>query len=188
MTAVALLLALLAQPDVANLRRELAVQHVREVLDSLRKNDPSQQIYFEFAESEVNDYLAYALKADPRPGIQEASVRLTGSNRLTASLLVDFDAVKSWDASLIPAEMAPALTGRKMVKVDAEFAVKDRRVLLKTHSMELADLKLAPPVFQPMLNAIAARQPEKYDLTRPVTLPFELRTVWIRDRILGGEK
>ena len=38
-----------------------------------------------------------------------------------------------------------------------------------------------------MIRLVAARQPERYDTTRPLPLPFGLRRVWTSDHTVAGE-
>jgi hypothetical protein len=38
-----------------------------------------------------------------------------------------------------------------------------------------------------MIAIVAARQPEHYDTTKPVPLPFGLRQVWTADHVIMGK-
>jgi hypothetical protein len=38
-----------------------------------------------------------------------------------------------------------------------------------------------------MIQIVAARQPEHYDTTRPVPLPFGLRNLWTKEQGIPGE-
>ena len=38
-----------------------------------------------------------------------------------------------------------------------------------------------------MIEVVAARQPEHYDTSKPVPLPFGLRKVWTGDKVVMGE-
>jgi hypothetical protein len=37
-----------------------------------------------------------------------------------------------------------------------------------------------------MIQIVAARQPEHYDSSKPLPLPFSLRNVWTENRIVKG--
>jgi hypothetical protein len=58
-------------------------------------------------------------------------------------------------------------------------------------SMGKAILRRPPrlPAFfvQEMIKIVAARQPEKYDTSKPLPLPFGLRKVWTEDQFVVEE-
>jgi len=37
-----------------------------------------------------------------------------------------------------------------------------------------------------MIEVVAARQPEHYDTTKPLPLPFGLRNIWTSDKLVAG--
>jgi hypothetical protein len=38
-----------------------------------------------------------------------------------------------------------------------------------------------------MIQIVAARQPEKYDTSKPLPLPFGLRRIWTEEQLTAGE-
>ena len=59
-----------------------------------------------------------------------------------------------------------------------------------TFSVEKAYYGSLPlPAFfvQKMIQVVAARQPEKYDTSKPMRIPFGLRRVWTQDQAVMGE-
>jgi hypothetical protein len=58
-------------------------------------------VSFQLTETEINEYLAYSLKATPRPGLQSAKVKVFDKNYLSTLSVIDFDAVERWKPGTI---------------------------------------------------------------------------------------
>ena len=48
-------------------------------------------------------------------------------------------------------------------------------------------LRLPAVLVEKVIQVVAARQPEKYDTSKPVPLPFGLQRVWTGERLVMGE-
>ena len=68
-------------------------------------------VSFQLTETEINEYLAYSLKATPRPGLQSAKVKLFDKNYVSTLSVIDFDAVERWKPGTIPFLLKPVLSG-----------------------------------------------------------------------------
>ena len=62
---------------------------------------------FLFSENDVNEYLRYALKTTPRPGLDSLTVKISGNDSIATLAKVDFDAVERWHPGTIPAALRP---------------------------------------------------------------------------------
>jgi len=169
-----------------------AVRRVQDILTALEKFDnagrpqTSQRVYFELAESDINEYLAHSLKTRPRPGIDQASVRFQDNNHISAAVAVDFDQIAAW-APLIPSLFQPLLSGSRPVAIDIAFEVKDAAVTFQFTDLNKPEDALVRRVMQTLVHILALHQPERYDSSKPLPLPFGLRRAWTTHLILGGE-
>jgi hypothetical protein len=169
-----------------------AVRRVQDILLALEKFDNAgrpetvQRVYFELAESDINDYLAYSLKVRPRPGIDRAGVRFQDNNHISAAVAVDFDQIAAW-APLIPSLFQPLLSASRPVAIDIAFEVRDSAVTFQFTDLNKPEDALVRRVMQTLVHILALHQPERYDSSRPLPLPFGLRRAWTTHRILGGE-
>jgi len=195
--AVCLMIGLLAGPDSALFQEAPsassdAVKTVLKILNQLREhlldrgNVPDQQIKFELPEAVVNEYLAYSLKVNPRPGVKRAQVRLLPENEIRASLLLDMDAVRQWDPTAVPQELESTLAGLTRLEVKCRFQATGRQLTYRIQSARARQRSIPVRVVDAIAQAIGGRQPEKFDLTKPVPLPFGLRWIWTDGKVLGG--
>jgi len=148
---------------------------------------PGERVKFRFSEAEVNEYAAHALRTTPRPGLQSLIVRISRNDYYSFQAVIDFDAVENWRPGTIPALLKPVLSGKKAVALDYTIQAQDGMVkpLLEKASFENIPL---PSIFvEKLIEIVAARQPEHYDTTKPVPLPFGLRKVWTGDKVVMGE-
>jgi hypothetical protein len=131
-----------------------------------------------FADGEVNEYLAYALKTAPRPGVKSIHVECADGNYIATTVVVDLDALDRWKPGTIPAALRWALSGTKTLRVDLRFRQStDRLVGLSVEKAYYQDLRIPAWLVQEMMSILAARQPEHYD-TSHLTLPMGLRRMW----------
>jgi hypothetical protein len=168
--------------------RTQGVEHVLALFSQLRAAGPLQHFGFQLTEAEINEYLAYSLKTKPRPGIRRAMVKLLPDNRVDALVTIDLGALQlPW---LLPQALRPLLSGERPVRVDAGFQV-DRAANLTFTLRDVRAFDGTPipgSVMGPVLQLIGLKQPEYFDTSRPVPLPFGLRRVWTQQGILAGEK
>ena len=143
---------------------------------------------FRLPDSEINEYLKHAAVLSPRPGLQSMIVKLFPDNYLSTFTVVDFDAVEQWKPGTIPALIRPVLSGKKSVWVDARFHVENGFATFTVEKAYFEKIPVPAILVRKVAEAVAARQPEKYDLSRPVPIPFGLRKVWTEGNVLRGER
>lgn len=169
------------------------VVQIKQLLEGLQaydrngRNASAQSISFQLPESHINEYLAFACKTRPRPGIDGISVEILPNNRVSATVIVNFEAVAGWAATLLP-DMLKTLNGRQPIRAELEFQAHDGTLMFKISTVHLPgggllDLQVAGAVLQ----YLAAHQPENYDVSRPIPLPFGLRRIWTEDHMIAGE-
>jgi hypothetical protein len=159
---------------------------VTKVLDLFDRLRTGKKTAFSLTEAEVNGYMASALKRQPRPGLQSTQIKLFPKNYVTTYTLLDFDAVEKWKPGTIPVLLRPVLTGKKTVWIDVRFHVTGSRLTYTVEKAYFESLWLPAAVVQKMIEVVAARQPEHYDATKPLPLPFGLRDVRTSDKSLAG--
>jgi hypothetical protein len=181
-----------ALPQAESPAKSYAVESVLKVLGDLwdyhrnRQRRRGQEIGFEIPELVVNQYLAYSFKTKPRPGIKSAKVRLLPANELDLSLVLDLDAVKGWDPAAVPKKLGKVPLDNALFQVKCGFQIADNRLTYKIHSAVAGDEPISNAAFQRIAETVAARQPEQFDLTKPLPIPLGLRRLWTADKVLGG--
>jgi hypothetical protein len=170
------------------------VVHVLHVLDVLwqyersGRNHRTQEIGFQFPENEINEYLAYSLRTKPRPGISRAAVKLLPNDEIAALIEIDFDTLKKWPSWSMPALLEPLLSGRRAIRVDAQFHASDGALTFTLNGAYAPNGSVILNKFMlDMIQSVAIHQPEWYDTSRPVPLPFGLEKVWTQNQLVGGE-
>ena len=164
------------------------VQRVKNVLEALQRFDRTgrnrrmQQVSFELPESDINDYLAWSLRTTPRPGIAGIFVKLQAGNQVAVRAALDFSSMGAW-APLV--ESLLQLNGNRVVSADIVFKVQDDALTFQfTGGADSAKVRRA---MQMLLHIMAMHQPEQYDTSKPIPLPYGLRRLATADRvILGG--
>jgi hypothetical protein len=146
-----------------------------------------QHIAFELFESDINDYIKYALKTVPRPGLESVTVKVFPHNYISTFVLVDFDAVERWRPGTIPALLKVVLSGKKSIWVDCRFQTTDSKAVFSVEKAYYQNIRLPAFLVAQIIKIIAARQPEKYDTSKPLTLPFWLKQVWTADHSIHGQ-
>lgn len=160
-----------AQPPVAT--------RFLDLFDQLRQAQSSpRHVAFQLSDSEINEYLRYSLKTTPRPGLDSVTVKAFPQNYISTFTIVDFDAVERWKPGTIPSVLRPALKGKKSIWVDYRFQTVQSKVMFSVEKAYYQDVRLPAFFVQKILQIVADRQPEKYDTTKPLPLPFGLRRLW----------
>lgn len=155
-------------------------------LQAAQRNPAAPPVRFQFAESEVNTYLIHALSVTPRPGLRSVKVKFFAKNYVSTLVTVDFDAVKRWNPGLIPLPLRPILTGTRAIWVDVRFGAWDRKATFSVEKAYFDKLRLPAFLVEKVIQVVAARQPEHYDTSKPVPLPFGLYTVYTNERAVAG--
>lgn len=161
------------------------VQQMYGLFDRLRAPGPAS---FRLPDAEINQYLKHSVVLTPRPGLESMTVKVFPNNYLSTFTVVDFDAVEKWKPGTIPALMRPVLSGKKSIWVDARFRADSGAATFTIEKAYFQKIPLPAMLVQKVAEAVAARQPEKYDLSKPVPIPFGLRKVWTEGNVLRGER
>ena len=146
----------------------------------------SQRVSFSFTESELNEYMSYSLQAVPRPGIRSVAVKVFAHNYISTFTVVDFDAIEKWKPGTIPVLLRPVLNGREAIWLDVRFQAENGTVTFSVEKAYFQKVRLPAFLVEKMIQIVAARQPEKYDTSKPLPLPFGLKQVSTRERMVTG--
>jgi hypothetical protein len=155
--------------------------------DAARLAGKYHHVSFQVSSTEINDYMRYALRATPRPGLDSVTVKIFAHGYVSTATLVDFDAVERWKPGTIPWILRPVLSGKKTISVDYSIQAENSRLSFSVEKAYYQDLRLPAIFVQEMIKIVAARQPEKYDTSKPLPLPFGLHRVWTSDHFAMGE-
>jgi hypothetical protein len=139
---------------------------------------PSRRhVSFTLTGGEINEYMRYALRTAPRPGVDSVGVKIFPHNYISTFTMVDFDAVERWRPGTIPAVLRPLLHGEQSIWVDFRFTAADAKIAFSVEKAYYGNIRLPAFFVQKMIQIVAARQPEHYDTSKPVPLPFGLRQI-----------
>jgi hypothetical protein len=146
-----------------------------------------QQATFRLFDSEINEYMQYSLKAVPRPGLDSVTVKLFPNNYISTFTVVDFDAVERWRPGTVPAILRPLLNGKKSIWVDYRIQAKDSKLSFSVEKAYYQSIRIPAFLVGEVIHIVAAQQPEKYDTSKPVPIPFGLRRLWTSDHLIQGQ-
>jgi hypothetical protein len=135
-------------------------------------------------DGEINDYMRYALRATPRPGLESVTVKLLPHNYVSTFTVVDFDAIERWKPGTIPTLLKPFLRGKQSISVDYQFTAANSKISFSVEKAYYDKLRLPAFFVEMMIQIVAARQPEHYDTSKPLPLPFSLRQVWTENQLV----
>jgi hypothetical protein len=166
---------------------------IESLLSSLDRFDrdghpDGRKLGFEIPEKALNDYMVYALRVRPRPGISSITVSLLPNNQISSDVEIDFDALKKWNSSIFPEALAGLFTGKRTVHADITFESKDGTIKVALKDAQGPDGKaIAGKIMSVMFQALGSRQPEAVDPARPITLPFGIKRIWTGKQLICGE-
>ena len=169
------------------------VAMIQDLLASLGKFEQDghparQKVGFEIPEKVLNEYLAYALRNRPRPGISAMTVALLPQNQVSSDVEIDFDAVQKWNPGIFPEVLRGLLTGKRTIHTDLKFEIKNGAVSFELKDAMGPDGKaIVNKVMSAVLQALGSRQPESYDTSKPIPLPFGLKRIWTDKQLICGE-
>ena len=143
-------------------------------------------VSFAVSDSEITDYMRYALHSTPRPGLESVSVKIFPQNYVSTFAVIDFDALERWTPGTIPAVLRPILRGKQSIWVDYRFAANDSKLSFSVEKAYYDKIPLPGFFLEKMIRIVAARQPEHYDTSKPLPLPFSLRHVWTEGNVVKG--
>jgi hypothetical protein len=147
----------------------------------------AQHVFFQFSDAEINDYMRYSLAATPRPGLKSITVKVFPHNYVSTFTVVDFDAVERWKPGTVPMLLKPVLNGQKSIWVDYRFQSDRSLISFSVEKAYYGSIRLPAFFVEKMIGIVAARQPEKYDTSKPLTIPFGLRHIWTNAHVMAGE-
>jgi hypothetical protein len=146
-----------------------------------------QPVTFRLFDSEINEYMQYSLKAVPRPGLESVTLKLFPNNYISTFTVVDFDAVERWRPGTVPAILRPLLNGKKSIWVDYRIQAQDSKLSFSVEKAYYQSIRIPAFPVGEIIHIVAARQPEKYDTSKPVPIPFGLRRLWTSDHLIQGQ-
>jgi hypothetical protein len=145
-----------------------------------------RHVAFKLTETEVNDYMRYALKTTPRPGLESVTIKFFPKEYISTFTKVDFDAVERWKPGTIPAVLKPFLKGKKTILIDCRIHAEGSNLTFTVEKTRYEDMALPSFFVEKMIQIVAARQPEKYDTSKPIPLPFGLVKLSVSDHLIQG--
>lgn len=165
-----------------------AVAKVARLFEQLNEAMQSKRpVRFQLTEAEVNEYLRYARTANQRPGLDRLTVKLFPGNYVSVFASIDFDMVEQAKPGTVPPVLRPVLSGKKELSVDFRLNAAGGVATFPVEKAYFERIPLPAFVVEQLIQVIGARQPEKYDTSKPVPLPFGLRNVAIGEKSLAGE-
>jgi hypothetical protein len=164
---------------------------VLDLFDQLRhaqehKGDPDTNVSFKPTDAEVSDYMRYALKTTPRPGLESVTIKFFPKDYVSTFTKVDFDAVEHWKPGTIPTVLKPFLKGKKTILIDIRLKAENSAMTFTVEKARYDDMALPAFFVVKMIQILAARQPEKYDTAHPLTLPFGLVRISTGEKFVQG--
>jgi hypothetical protein len=180
-------LALAAEPVPPVAVKFLALFDQLRTAESARGAGSQHHLMFQLTDNEINAYMRYALQTAPRPGLESVTVKVFPQNYVSTLTVVDFDAVERWKPGTIPKVLGPVLTGKKTIWVDYRFQADNAKMTFRVEKAYYQNVRLPAYLVEKMIEIVAARQPERYDTSKPLPLPFGLRKVWTSGNSVGGE-
>ena len=161
-----------------------ALQALQDYANGLR----AQRVTFEFTEAEINEYLAYSLRVKPRPGVNRLAVRFFPDNEISVLATIDFAGVRKWNEWLIPETLRSALSAPRPVHADIKFQASGGFGTFKLKNVSGPEDTIIPKTAMDwIIQAIAVHQPEWYDTTRAIPLPFRLQRIWTAKQSISGD-
>ncbi len=174
MILVSLTPAVRAQPEAPPVARKMLALF-QTLQETERRGAP---ISVALTEGEINQYLEWSLKHTPRPGLDSAHVKIFPHNYISVFAVVDFDALERWKPGAIPALLKPVLNGRRSVWTDFRFRAEQRALTFSVEKAYYQKIRLPALLVEKLIQIGAARQPERYDTSKPIPLPYGLQRVW----------
>ncbi len=136
-----------------------------------------QKVSFALTDAEVNEYLRHASRVNPRPGLDSMRVQFYPSNYVATLVTIDFDAVEKFRPGTVPMLLRPILNGKRAVQVDVRLQPANGATTFTVEKASFESVRIPAFVVEQMIAVVGSRQKEKYDTTKPVPLPFGLRTI-----------
>jgi len=113
-------------------------------------------------------------------------VKFFPANYISTYTVIDFDAVERWHPGTIPSLLRPVLSGKKSIWVDYRINANNAKISFSVEKAYYQNLRLPAFFVEKMIQIVAARQPEKYDTSKPMDIPFGLQQVWTNEHTIEG--
>jgi hypothetical protein len=155
------------------------------LFETLRKGNATA---VQLTDAEINEYLKYSLRTSPRPGVEAVTVKVFPYNYVSTFTVVDFDAVERWKPGTVPVLLKAVLSGKKSIWVDYRFAANRGRATFTVEKAYFQDIRIPAFVVEKVIGIVAARQPEHYDTSKPMPIPFGLEQVWTQANVIHARK
>ena len=179
--AGAVCLCVWTQWTVAQDPSTAAVEQLLADLNQYKRNNmpDKQRISFELPEAAVNAYL----KRQRRPGVESVSVKLLAGNKASVDLSVDFRDL----LAAVENDRKPIFNSLKRLQLDVTFTISNSKASFKIDRASVDGKTTDPPAVLEMVQLLASNQPEKFDATRPIPIPFGLKRLQTQDGLLLGD-
>jgi hypothetical protein len=169
-----------------------AAAKVLDLFDRLRaaqenRDNAPKQVAFNLAEGDVNEYMRYALKTTPRPGLESLTVKFFPKDYISTYTKVDFDAVERWHPGTIPIVLRPILKGKKAIWIDCRIHIADSNLTFTVEKARYEDIPLPSYFVEKMIQIMAAQQPEKYNTAKPLPIPFGVTKISTAEHLIQGQ-
>ena len=164
------------------------VTKILDLFDRLRaaQEGDHQAVSFSLSETEINEYLRYSLKSTPRPGVESVTMKFFAKDYLSTYTRVDFEALEQWRPGTIPTVLRPFLKGKKAIWIDFRIKAEDSNMTFTVEKARYEEMALPPVFVTKLIQVVAAQQPEHYDTSKPMPIPFGLRRVKTEEHIIKG--
>lgn len=164
------------------------VQKVQSLILRLEEAQRTRaRVSFALTEDEYNDYLGWSLSSEPRPGVEKVNLKFFPQNYVSSLAVVDLDAVQRWKPDMIPALLRPLMRGRRSFWVDFRFQVREGTLTYTVEKAYVENVRVPAFVVQEVIRAVAAKQPEQYDTSKPLAMPHGVQRLWTeQSRVLGS--
>jgi len=165
-----------------------SVQKVLQLFGDLNQAQSTRKkVRFALSEAEVNEYLRHAQVVNPRPGLAGMTVKFFPANYVSTFTVIDFDMVEQARPGTVPTLLKPVLNGKKEIWVDVRIAANGGVGTFSVEKAYFGSIRLPAFMVEKMIHVLGERQKEKFDLSKPVPLPFGLRSVVTGDKSVAGE-
>ena len=165
-----------------------AAQKVLRLFDELNQaQSTKQKVRFQFTEAEVNEYLGHARIVNPRPGLERVTVKFFPGNYISTFTVIDFDMVEAARPGTVPVLLRPVLNGKKEVWVDLRMNAAGGVSTFTVEKAYFQSIRLPAFMVEKMINVVGSRQKEQFDTSKPMPLPFGLRSIVTGDKSVAGE-
>jgi hypothetical protein len=177
----------IAEPKPAAAVKFLALFDQLRAAEEANTRGQHQPVKFEFSDAEIDEYMRYSLKASPRPGVESVTVKVFPENYISTYTVIDFDAVERWKPGTVPAILRPVLNGKKSIWVDYRIQAHDSKIGFSVEKAYYQNVHIPAFLVNEVIKIVAARQPEKYDTSAPMPIPFGLKTMWTTEHVMHGQ-